>query len=51
MGQFNATERTAVHDLLRTVLSPMGYQKILDIMAAYQVVADAGSDYAAARPE
>jgi hypothetical protein len=47
MGQFTAAERAAVHDLLRTVLSPMGYQKVLDIMAADQVVADAGTDYAA----
>ena len=47
MGQMTADERAAVHHLLRTVLSPMGYQKVLDIMAADQVVADAGADYAA----
>jgi hypothetical protein len=47
MGQFTAVERAAVHGLLQTVLSPMGYQKVLDIMTADQVVADAGADYAA----
>ncbi len=47
MGEFNAAERNAAHDLLQAVLSPMGYQKVLDVMAADQVVADAGPDYAA----
>lgn len=47
MGECTAAEREAVHRLLRVVLSPMGYQKVLDIMAADQKVADAGSDYAA----
>ena len=47
MGDFNPTERAAVHRLLQAVLSPMGYQKVLDVMAADQLVADAGPDYAA----
>ena len=47
MGEFTDAERLAVHGLLRTVLSPMGYQKVLDVMAADQLVADAGPDYAA----
>ena len=47
MGGLSVIQQDAVHDLLRTVLSPMGYQKVLDIMAADQKVADAGPDYAA----
>ena len=45
MGEFTVAERKAAHGLLRVVLSPMGYQKLLDIMAADQLVADAGADY------
>ena len=47
MGDFIAAERSGVHDLLKTVLSPMGYRKVLDIMTADQRVADAGADYPA----
>ena len=47
MGDLTATEKTLAHTLLKSVLSPMGYQKILGIMAADQRVADAGSDYEA----
>ena len=47
MGDFTAAERDAAHGLLQVVLSPMGYQKVIDIMAADQKVADAGPDYAA----
>ena len=46
MGELTAAERDAVHGLLRAVLSPMGYQKVLDVMAADQLVCDAGADYA-----
>ena len=46
-GELTASEREAMHGLLRVVLSPMGYRKVLDIMAADQRVADAGPDYAA----
>ncbi len=45
MGQLTAAERDAAHGLLKVVLSPMGYQKVLDIMAADQNVADGGVDY------
>ena len=47
MGDFTAAERDAAHGLLKILLSPMGYQKVLEIMAADQKVADAGPDYAA----
>ena len=46
MGGLNAGERDAVHGLLKAVLSPMGYQKVLDIMAADQTLDDAGTPYA-----
>lgn len=46
MGEMATAERDAVHSLLRVVLSPMGYQKVLDIMAADQVLADQGTPYA-----
>lgn len=47
MGDFTPAERDAAHGLLKIVLSPMGYRKLLDIMAADQRVADAGPDYPA----
>jgi hypothetical protein len=47
MGELGSDERGAVHALLRVVLSPMGYQKVLDIMAADQTLADSGVPYAA----
>ena len=47
MGELASAERDAVHQLLRVVLSSMGYQKVLDIMAADQIVADSGERYAA----
>lgn len=47
MGELSTGEREAFHNLLRVVLSPMGYQKVLDIMAADQVIADGGVPYAA----
>jgi Protein of unknown function (DUF3500) len=46
MGELTAVERDAAHGLLRAVLSPLGYQKVLDIMAADQELADAGTPYA-----
>ena len=46
MGELTAAERDAAHGLLQAVLSPIGYQKVLDIMAADQAVSDAGADYA-----
>jgi hypothetical protein len=47
MGEFASAERDAVHGLLRVVLSPMGSQKVLDIMEADQTLADTGVPYAA----
>ena len=47
LGQFAPAELLAAHAFLRSVLSPMGYQKILDIMDADQKVADDGTDYEA----
>jgi hypothetical protein len=35
MGAFTSAERDSAHALLRSVLSPMGYQKVLDIMAPH----------------
>ncbi len=46
MGELTVSERDAAHGLLKTVLSPMGYQKVLDIMAADQTLDDAGTPYA-----
>ena len=45
MGELTVAERNAAHHLLQVVLSPMGYQKVLDIMAADQRIADNGVDY------
>jgi hypothetical protein len=46
MGELAIAEREAAHGLLKAVLSPMGYQKVLDIMAADQTLADEGTPYA-----
>jgi hypothetical protein len=46
MGALTVAERDATHGLLKAVLSPMGYQKVLDIMAADQTLADEGTPYA-----
>jgi len=46
MGELTSTEQSGVHGLLKAVLSPMGYQKVLDIMAADQELADEGTPYA-----
>jgi Protein of unknown function (DUF3500) len=46
MGELNTVEQDAAHGLLKAVLSPMGYQKVLDIMAADQTLADEGTPYA-----
>jgi hypothetical protein len=46
MGELTVTERDAAHGLLKAVLSPMGYQKVLEIMAADQMLADEGTPYA-----
>lgn len=46
MGELTVAERNAAHGLLKAVLSPMGYQKVLEIMAADQELADEGTNYA-----
>ncbi|WP_199726431.1 DUF3500 domain-containing protein [Acidipila sp. EB88] len=46
MGELAGPERDSVHGLLKAVLSPMGYQKVLDIMAADQELSDEGTNYA-----
>jgi hypothetical protein len=46
IGELTAAERDAAHGLLKSVLSPMGYQKVLDIMAADQTLDDEGTPYA-----
>jgi hypothetical protein len=46
MGELIVAEREAIHELLKAVLSPMGYQKVLDIMAADQELTDEGTNYA-----
>ena len=46
MGELTVAERDAAYGLLKAVLSPMGYQKVLDIMAADQELADEGTNYA-----
>jgi hypothetical protein len=46
MGELTTSEGSAVHQLLKNVLSPMGYQKVLNIMTADQMLADDGTPYA-----
>jgi hypothetical protein len=46
MGDLTDTQREAVLTLLATTLSKQGYQKVLDIMNADQVLADGGTNYA-----
>jgi len=46
MGELSAAERDSAHGLLKSVLSPMGYQKVLDIMAADQTLDAEGTPYA-----
>lgn len=40
MGELTVAERDAAHGLLKVVLSPMGHQKVLDIVAADQMPDD-----------
>ena len=46
LGSLTATQREAAMRLLQTVLSPMGYQKVLDIMGSDQALTDAGTNFA-----
>ena len=46
LGSLTTAQRAAVMHLLQTVLSPMGYQKVLDIMGSDQALTDAGANFA-----
>jgi hypothetical protein len=46
LGTLTASQRAAAMHLLQTVLSPMGYQKVLDIMGSDQALTDAGTNFA-----
>jgi Protein of unknown function (DUF3500) len=45
LGELNATQKDAVMHLLQTMLSPMGYQKVLDIMGSDQVLSGSGQPF------
>ena len=46
LGSLTANQRAAAMHLLQTVLSPMGYQKVLDVIGSDQALADAGTNFA-----
>jgi Protein of unknown function (DUF3500) len=46
LGSLGADQRDAAMKLLKVLLSPKGYQKVIDIMGADQVLADGGTNYA-----
>ena len=46
LGTLTVPQRTAAMHLLETVLSPMGYQKVLEIMGSDQALTDAGTNFA-----
>jgi hypothetical protein len=46
LGSLTIAQRAAAMHLLQTVLSPMGYQKVLDIMGSDQALTDAGTNFA-----
>jgi Protein of unknown function (DUF3500) len=46
LGTLTAPQRAAAMLLLQTVLSPMGYQKVLEIMGSDQALTDAGTNFA-----
>ena len=49
MGDLTDTQREAVLTLLAATLSEQGYQKVLDIMNADQVLAEGGTNYASGK--
>jgi hypothetical protein len=49
LGGLSGNQHDAVMNLLRTLLSSMGYQKVLDIMGSDQALADSGTNFAAGR--
>ena len=46
LGSLTNTQRAAAMHLLQTVLSSMGYQKVLDVMGSDQALTDAGTNFA-----
>ncbi len=46
LGSLSSAQREAAMALLRVLLSPQGYQKVIEIMGADQVLADGGTNYA-----
>lgn len=49
LGSLNARQRAAAMHLLEVMLSPQGYQKVLDIMGSDQALSDQGQPYASGR--
>ena len=49
LGSLNARQRAAAMYLLEVLLSPQGYQKVLDIMGSDQALSDQGQPYASGR--
>lgn len=49
LGDLNSDQRDALMQVLQTLLSPMGYAKVLDIMGSDQALADSGTNFAAGR--
>jgi Protein of unknown function (DUF3500) len=47
LGSLSPAQRLAAMHILQVLLSPKGYQKVLDIMGSDQVLADAGTPFAA----
>src|ERR1700761_3136017 len=46
LGTLTVPQRAAAMHLLQAVLSPMGYQKVLEIMGSDQALTDAGTNFA-----
>jgi hypothetical protein len=46
LGSLSPEQRDAAMTLLKVLLSPKGYQKVIEIMGADQVLADGGTNYA-----
>ncbi|HEY0201658.1 MAG TPA: DUF3500 domain-containing protein [Burkholderiaceae bacterium] len=49
LGSLSDTQRAAALHLLQTLLSPQGYQKVLDIMGSDQALSEGGTNYASGR--
>ena len=45
LGSLNVAQRDAAMHLLQTMLSPMGYQKVLDIMGSDQALSETGQPF------